>query len=253
MFRAIILAAGTSLLLSSAAFAADAAPSASIKAAVADSHRPAKDTENDAARKPAEMLRFAGVKPGSIVVDIMPGSGYFTRVFAKTVGKSGHVYAYQPTETDKYYKGKPAPINAVADDPAYGNITVIHKSINDFAIPQKADVIWTSQNYHDLHDDFMGPADIAKVNKAVFDALKPGGVFVVLDHTAKAGTGLADTDTLHRIDPAVVKKEVEAAGFKFAGEDNALRNPKDDHTLKVFDPKIRHHTDQFIYKFQKPE
>lgn len=253
MFRAIILAAGTSLLLSGAAFAADAAPSASIKAAVADSNRPAKDTENDAARKPAEMLRFAGVKSGDIVVDMLPGSGYFTRIFAKTVGKTGHVYAYQPTETDKFYKDKPIPANALAADPAYGNISVVHKPINDFAIPQKADVIWTSQNYHDMHNPFMGPADLTKVNKAIFNALKPGGVYVVLDHAAKAGSGLADTDTLHRIDPAIVKKEVMAAGFEFAGADNALSNPQDDHTLKVFDPKIRHHTDQFIFKFKKPE
>lgn len=253
MFRAILLAAGTSLLLSGAALAADNAPSEAIKAAVADSHRPAKDSASDAMRKPAEMLRFAGVKPGAIVVDMMPGNGYFTRIFAKAVGKSGHVYAYEPTEFDKFYKGKPSPIDAVAADKAYGNITVIHKPINDFAVPQKVDVVWTSQNYHDMHDPFMGPADLTKVNKAVFHALKPGGVFVVLDHAAKAGSGLADTNTLHRIDPATVKKEVMAAGFEFAGEDNALRNPKDDHSLKVFDPKIRHHTDQFIYKFKKPD
>jgi predicted methyltransferase len=103
-----------------------------------------------------------------------------------------------------------------------------------------------------MHDSFMGPADLAQVNKAVYDALKPGGLYVVLDHAAQTGSGLRDTDTLHRIDEATVKKEVLSAGFKLAAESNILRNPEDNRTLKVFDPSIRHKTDQFILIFRKP-
>ncbi|MEJ0041940.1 MAG: hypothetical protein WDM81_06880 [Rhizomicrobium sp.] len=109
-----------------------------------------------------------------------------------------------------------------------------------------------AQNYHDFHDPFYAPADLSLVNKAVFAALKQGGVFIVLDHAAANGSGLRDTNTLHRIDEATVKQEIEAAGFKFVGESKVLRNPKDPRDKFVFDPAIRHHTDQFILKFIKP-
>ena len=112
--------------------------------------------------------------------------------------------------------------------------------------------MFTSQNYHDYPDKFMGKVDPAVLNKQVFEALKPGGLWVVIDHVAPAGSGMDDTDTLHRIDPAIVKKQVEAAGFVFDGESNVLRNPDDPHTIKVFDKSIRGHTDQFIYRFRKP-
>jgi predicted methyltransferase len=121
-----------------------------------------------------------------------------------------------------------------------------------FAAPAKVDVVWTSQNYHDYPDKFMGPTDPAILDKAVFAALKPGGVFVVVDHAAEAGSGLRDTETLHRIDPAFVKTQVTAAGFAFDGESNVLQNPADNHTLLVFKAEIRGHTDQFAYRFKKP-
>jgi len=222
-------------------------------AAVADKARPAEDVARDADRKPAEMIAFAGIKPGDIVVDVVPGKGYFTRLFAKAVGPKGHVYAYFPTEIDSMLKGKPPSVTAVTNDSAnYPNASLIHAPLSQFAIPQKADVVWTSQNYHDFHDSFFGPADLGVVNKAIYNALKPGGVYVVLDHVAESGSGLRDTETLHRIDPAAVKKEVTAAGFEFVGEDHSLRNPSDPHTKNVFDPSIRGKTDQFIYKFRKP-
>jgi len=99
----------------------------------------------------------------------------------------------------------------------------------------------------------MGPADMAKFDAAVFKALKPGGLFVILDHAAAAGSGVSATNTLHRIDPEVVKQEVTAAGFVYEGETEVLRNPADDHTKKVFDPSLRGHTDQFVFRFQKPK
>ncbi|HLI18104.1 MAG TPA: methyltransferase, partial [Rhodanobacteraceae bacterium] len=119
-------------------------------------------------------------------------------------------------------------------------------------VPQKVDIVFTDDNYHDYHDPFMGPVDMKKFDKQVYDALKPGGVFIVIDHIAPAGSGTSDTNTLHRIDPAVVKQEVESAGFVFAGYSDALINPKDPLNIKVFDPSIRGHTSQFIYRFRKP-
>jgi predicted methyltransferase len=103
-----------------------------------------------------------------------------------------------------------------------------------------------------MHDKFMGPADLSVVNRQVFKALKPGGVYLVLDHSAERGSGLRDTETLHRIDPEAVKQEVTAAGFIFEGESRVLRDPSDARKVSVFDPSIRGKTDQFIYKFRKP-
>jgi predicted methyltransferase len=127
-------------------------------------------------RKPAEMVYFADIKPGKVVVDVVPGKGYFTRVFAKVVGPKGHVYAYFPTEIDSMLKGKPPSVTAVTNDTAnYPNASLIHAPLAKFAVPQPPDVVWTSQNYHDFHDSFFGPVDIAVVNKAIYNALKPGG------------------------------------------------------------------------------
>jgi predicted methyltransferase len=114
-------------------------------------------------------------------------------------------------------------------------------------------VVFTSQNYHDYNDKFMAPATIESLNKQVFAALKPGGTWVIVDHVAESGSGMRDTDSLHRIDPAIVRKQVEAAGFVYVGESKVLRNPADGHQVKVFDKSIRGHTDQFAYKFRKPK
>jgi predicted methyltransferase len=243
------------LILISAAFLAPpvcAKPiPAYITAAVADPDRPAEDKARDADRKPAACIAFAGIKPGDKVVDLMPGKGYFTKIFARIVGAKGWVYGFYPSEIDAMYAKRRLTIPP-PDDPRYTNVSSLHAPIVAFVAPEKLDVVWTSQNYHDLHDKFFGPVDIAAFNKAVFNALKPGGVFIVLDHAAEAGSGLRDTDTLHRIDPAVVKAEVETAGFRFVGESKGLRNPADPHTAPVFDKSIRGHTDQFLFKFSKP-
>jgi predicted methyltransferase len=243
-----LLTAAAALLLTANAGAAPVP--AYITAAVSDPARPEADKARDAFRKPAQMLVFAGIKPGMKVMDMIPGGGYFTRIFAKAVGPKGYVYAYQPSEIDSFYKDQPAPIFVVVKD--YPNLSVIHAPINALVAPEALDVVWTSQNYHDLHDPFFAPADLAVINKQIYAALKPGGIFIVLDHSAPKGSGLSDTDTLHRIDEAAVKKEVEAAGFKLVGESNVLRNPADPRSAKVFDKSIRGHTDQFILKFRKP-
>ncbi len=198
------------------------------------------------------MIAFAGIKPGSRVMDLIPGSGYFTHIFAKVVGDKGWVYAYTPSELDPIIQKRVPGSDPTKQFMAYSNVSVLHAPINKLAAPESLDVVFTAQNYHDMHDPFMAPADLAVINKAVFAVLKPGGLYVILDHAAAAGSGIRDTNTLHRIDEEVVKKEIEAAGFKLVAEGSFLRNPKDPRDKLVFDPSIRHHTDQFFLKFMKP-
>lgn len=249
VIAAITLAGGA---LSAWQAGAAGAVAANIAAAVADPARPQADKDRDAARKPADMLIFIGVKPGQKIVDFIPGQAqYFTHLFATAVGPNGTVYEFVPAELAKLIK-EPLPANGARPDPTRPNVIFLTTPANAFATPEPVDIVWISQNYHDLHDPFMAPADLAVINAAVFKALKPGGEFVVLDHSAPDGSGLAATNTTHRIDAAVVKKEVTAAGFTFAGESDVLRNPADPRTALVFDPSIRGHTDQFIYKFRKP-
>ena len=134
----------------------------------------------------------------------------------------------------------------------FANTRMIRQTLPSFSAPEKVDMVFTAQNYHDMHLAFMGPADLAVVNRRVFASLKPGGVYLVIDHSAKAGSGLRDTETLHRIDAALARREIEAAGFIYEGESRVLRNPNDPLTASVFDASIRGRTDQFVYKFRKP-
>lgn len=238
--------------LPSGALAADPAQEA-IAVAIADPARPATDTARDANRKPAQTLAFAGIKAGDRIADYAAGSGYFTRLFAGIAGPNGHVYASVPSPLFKYSNI----VKGIADTQTYAathpNVTVSFASALDAAkYPEKLDVFWISQNYHDLHDKFMGPVDMKAFNRTVFAALKPGGVYIVLDHVAAQGSPADVTDTLHRIEPATVRREVEAAGFKFEGESSALANPADPHTADPFDPSVQGRTDQFILKFRRP-
>lgn len=222
-----------------------------VTAAVNDPARKA-DKHDDARRKMIPVMVFTGVKPGDKVLELVPGSGYWTRVFSRIVGAKGHVYTVWPNETEKYSAKSLAVWQKLVKTKHYANVSLLQQPAADLSVPQPVDLVFTCQNYHDYHDPFMGPVDMVAFNKRVFDALKPGGVYVVIDHVAPAGSGLSDTNTLHRIDPAVVKKEVEAAGFVFDGESDALHNPADPHNIPVFDKSIRGYTDQFIYRFRKP-
>jgi len=206
--------------------------------------RPEADTNRDAARKPTEMLAFAGVKPGMKVADLLPGGGYFTRLFSAAVGPTGKVYAWMPTQFPERFA---AALEPVLKDPDYGNVVVLRQDAAAFAPPESLDVVWTAQNYHDLHNNGGDPGPL---NAAIFKALKPGGVYIVLDHAGNPGTGFSESATLHRIDPAVVKAEVTKAGFKFDGESPALRRTDDPRTGKVFE--LHDKTDQFAYRFKKP-
>jgi predicted methyltransferase len=241
-------AAAAAVLIEAAPTIAASVP-AYISAAVADPGRPAADTARDADRKPAEVLAFSGVKPGDKVGEFIPGGGYYTRLLAKAVGPSGQVYALWP---DGFAKMRPQLFEA---SKAVGpNVTAVAYPQGSLNVPDKLDLVWTSENYHDFHNAPPGASapDIAAFNKMVFDALKPGGVFLIEDHAAAAGAGPGVTGTLHRIDPAQVKTEVEAAGFKLAAQSDALKNPADPHTATVFDASIKGHTDKMLFKFVKP-
>lgn len=237
-------------------------PPAYVTRALADPARPATDKQVDDDRKPAALVTFAGVKPGDKVADIMPGGGYFTRIFSKVVGAKGHVYATIPDSlAAKAPPEKFKPIHALVADPAYsGNTSLEIRPYDRLDLGALLDVAWTSQNYHDVYgavsvfsvDGSTGPDQAAKLDAAVFKALKPGGVFIVVDHAAVPGSGGRDASTLHRIDPAIVVAQAKAAGFELAGTSDVLSNPQDGHDKPVFAPEIKGHTDKFVLKFRKP-
>jgi len=230
------------------------ASSANITAAIADPARPKDDTGVglDQYRKPAEMLAFGEVKPGEKIGELIPGAGYMTRLLSKAVGPTGKVYVFASAPVAREGQPPPAaPVAAITADKAnYANVSVILTDFTKIPAPEPLDLVWTSQNYHDMHNPGRN-LDIMGANKAVLAALKPGGLYIVLDHNA--GPGVTFDAQKHRIDPELVKKEVLAAGFEFVGESKALENKADPHDKAVFDPSIRHKTDQFIFKFRKPK
>jgi predicted methyltransferase len=250
------LAAAAGLAALIVAAPALAGPSPALTAALADAGRPAADTAKDADRKPAELLEFAGVKPGWQVMDVWPGGGYWSRLFSKTVGPKGKVYAYVPEEIAGF-KGDPVKAaKAIGMEPGHENVVEVDDPLAQQPTKEftnTLDLVWTFENYHDFHAKFMKGADVDGFNRSVFALLKPGGVYVVVDHAAAAGAPLTVVDELHRIDPSAVKAEVERAGFKFVGESKVLANPADPHTDLVFKDTIRGKTDRFAYKFVKPK
>ena len=214
-----------------------------VSKAVSDTTRPKSNTDRDAIRLPAETMAFAGVKPGMKVAELVPGGGYFTRMLSDVVGPTGHVYGIENKKWDDGSNAK-----AVGDRK---NVTLQDGQFGDVHLPEKVDLFWITQNYHDLHIAKYNPVAIATFNKSVFDALKPGGIFFIVDHQANPGTSEADIAKLHRIEKAQVIREVTAAGFKLVGEGDALHRAGDDHTKTIFDKSIQGHTDQYMLKFQK--
>jgi predicted methyltransferase len=201
------------------------------------------DKARDADRKPAELVAFAGIRPGMKVAELAPGGGYFTRVLGLAVGPTGYVYAF----------GTRASPAVVAIAQASGNVAMVIGKIGDKLAPEPVDVVWTTQNYHDFKNSKVDDVETAQiVNRAAFAVLKPGGVYLVSDHQAATGAGASQTATLHRIEDATVIREVEAAGFKLEARSAVLRHPADDHTLKVQESGIRGKTDQFVLRFRKP-
>lgn len=213
----------------------------SYRQAVASPVRTEEDRSADARRKPQEFLQFADVRPGMKVMDIAAGGGYTTQLLALVAGSSGTVWAQTPKLGQVLEQ-------RLADHPQ-SNIIPVVRPFED-PVPDNLsglDLITIVMNYHDIA--YM-PVDRTKMNRRLFDALKPGGHLVVLDHSAKPGSGISAAKSLHRIDEAVVKKELQQAGFQLEEESDFLRNPSDPRDQAFFDMKIQ--TDKFALRFVKP-
>ena len=218
--------------------------------AIADPQRPQADRDRDAARQPGEILAFAQIEPGEKVGDYIMGGGYWTRLLSNAVGPTGKVYAFQPDEF-------------IAFRPAYGdeqnaaiagraNVVALRGPIAAPPFPEKLDTIITVQNMHDLYIGAMRQGTGSKALKALFDALKPGGTLLVVDHSALAGAGLAAANAVHRMDRDAAITALTAAGFRVEAESAAYLRPDDPRTANVFDPAIRGRTDQFVLRLRKP-
>jgi predicted methyltransferase len=221
-----------------------AAPAFAV-AAVDDAGRPAADRERDANRKPAQVIAFAGVRPGMVVAELGPGRGYYTRILARAVGPKGRVFALV-TKAQLARPGVQDALNALVA--AYPNVTVQPVDYTALALPEKVDLVWTTENYHDFHN---GPtANITALNKGVYDSLKPGGIFYVEDHSAAIGAGPEATSKWHRMDEAIAKAELAAAGFRIAAESDLLRNPNDNRASS--NSEAGHFvTDRFMLRLKK--
>jgi len=250
----LFAAASCVAMLSSTAMAKSPAVPKYIAAAVADPARPQADRDRDADRKPAECVAFAGLKPGQRIADLLPGGGYFTRIFSGVVGPKGEVIAVATPKRPDAPPDRPEPsaaVRAIAADPHYSNVNVSVEKVAELKLPEKLDMVWTSQNYHDVHN--IKDIDVGAFNKAIFDSLKPGGIYMVIDHATEKGAGFTATSTLHRSDPDAVKTEVTAAGFEFVGSSDVIANAADDHKTAVFEQGLHDKTDRYVLKFRKPK
>jgi predicted methyltransferase len=205
--------------------------------------------------KQAELIRFSRVDAGATVIDVYPGDGDWTRLFSDVVGPGGRVYSFVPAEVAHFKNDPVGLMRTLAKEPGRENVEVISTDL--VAMPQPtrpADVLWLHLFYHDLHTALMQTkgATAAEFNRTVYKRLKSGGYYVIVDHATAAGAGMSSAQSLHRIDPATVREEVEAAGFVLDAESTVLANKDDPHSIKVFDPSIKGETDRFAYRFVKP-
>ena len=215
-----------------------------VRDAVESKDRTPAMTARDFDRKPAELLALSGVKPGDRVVEFASFGQYFTTLLSPIVGEKGLIYMYDLPYTEA--RAGAASRDFVAKHP---NSRYELVDYNDIKLPQNVDVVFNVLYYHDLS---INKTDVAVLNKKVLDSLKPGGIYFVVDHNARPGSGREDTNKLHRIDPAVIKQEVTAAGFELVEDSKLLANPEDDHTWMVIAPGKRGTTDQAVLKFRKP-
>lgn len=204
--------------------------------------------------KQSELLRFARVDAGATVIDVFPGDGDWTDLFSDIVGPEGRVISFVPAEVAHLNNDPVGRIRALAKQPGRENVQAVSADL--MALPESTppvDVVWLHLFYHDLHAALLQTrgATPADFNRVVHERLKPGGFYVIVDHVAATGTGTSKAGSLHRIEPAVVREEVEAAGFVLDAESSVLANKDDPHSLKVFDPSIKGETDRFAYRFMK--
>jgi predicted methyltransferase len=243
------------LAMAAAEPAPTAPPAEAIAAAIASPARPAADREQDAVRKPAEILAMLGVEPGMRVLDAFSAGGYYTELLSRLVGAKGEVVAYNnPPYAAFAAKG----IAARYADDRLPNVRQVTSEVDELELPPRSlDAALFVMSYHDMYwrpaDGSWARTDPMQMLRKLHAAMKVGGVVLVQDHVAEPGGDVAEVvDKLHRIDPAVVKRDFKAAGFALEAESDVLAHPEDDHTLGVFDPKIRGRTDQFVMKFRRP-
>jgi predicted methyltransferase len=205
--------------------------------------------------KLSELIRFARVDVGSAVIDVYPGDGDWTRLFSDIVGPQGRIYSFVPAEVAHFKNDPVGRMRTLAKEPGRENVEAVSADL--VALPdvtQPADLLWLHLFYHDLHTALIQAkgATAAHFNTAVHERLKPGGSYVIIDHAAAVGAGTGDAQSLHRIEPAYVRGEVEAAGFILDAQSNILANRDDPHSIKAFDPSIKGKTDRFAYRFVRP-
>ena len=247
-------ALAVSLAVLAAPLAAKPATTPTIAAAVADTaDRSPDNVKLDEGRKPVQVLTFLGVKPGMHVLDLFGGNAYWAEIMAPVVGPKGHDTVWEPTQ---FYSDKTkASFEAFAAK--HPNVSIVVSPFEAPDLPKNyADLVIFNENYHDLYVDFS-KRGIPQVEprqwlKALYASVRPGGLVGLIDHVANRGDTRATANALHRIDPNTAKSDFQSAGFVFVKSSEALRNPADDHTLKVFDPKVRGKTDRFIFLFKKP-
>ena len=221
----------------------------SLRKAVASPRRPAEDVKRDDGRKPAETMAFYGIKPGMKVAELMTTKGYFTAVLAETVGDTGKVYGQNSKWLRERFKDNQRPLSQLIDKQGYKNIVELDTELEDPKLPDGLDAAFMIMFYHDC---FWLNVDRAAMNKAVFKALKPGGIYGIIDHHAGPGMGITDVNKNHRIERYVVVDEVTKAGFTLAEETDLLENSQDPLNVPVFQQELRGHTHQFVLKFKKP-
>ncbi len=222
---------------------------ADLQAALANPARPEADRARDAARKPAEVLQFFGIEQGKKVADLLAGGGYYTRILVKAVGEEGQVYAGNNPFYMQFVKDN---WDALFKEPSFQKVHRVDGLVDQVALPQDGslDAVIIVLAYHDL---FLTEEDRSQMNARILAALKPGGVYGIIDHHAKEGSGTEAVKALHRIEEAVIVNEITAAGFTLAKKGDFLRNARDDGTKMVFDPAIRGKTDRFVLRFEKPK
>jgi predicted methyltransferase len=236
------------VLLLSAALPSQSMAQSDLASILSSTARPQTDRDRDAGREPEKVIQFFGVKRGDHVADLLTGGGYWTRILVPLVGPTGRVYAGNNPFFARFYAQAE---DSLLAEPAFKNVVRIDGAVDKLALPTDGslDVVLMVQAYHDL---FLTDEDRSVLNRKVFAALKPGGVYGIIDHAAGAGAGSSKIESLHRIEKKVVVDEVEAAGFKLAREADFLKNAADDHSAKIFDPSIAGKTDRFVLRFEKP-
>lgn len=222
--------------------------------ALRDSERPEADRDRDNARRPGAVLGFFGVRPETTVLDMFAGGGYYTEILSRYVGPEGRVFS----QNNKAYRDyAAAAIEARYRDGALGNVERLDVEVGELQLADNSlDTVLLILSYHDLYfrpgDGSWPEIDGPKMLADFLAALKPGSVLGVVDHVGEAGIDDAKMSELHRIDPARIRSEIEAAGFLFDGKLDVLRNPGDDLTKPMYDPEVRGKTDRVVYRFRKP-